>query len=1135
MENVINNILREDVDFKEKIQPSKKLKYPCSICNKSVMSNQKAIECDTCNLWSHIKCDGTSEKEYDKMIDDIEKGYTVVWHCLVCKIRENHTKLPFILISDNDYENLLESDSMKMLELLPRFQVLSEVSKISDLNSHDIDANISQNVNCKYYSVNNLNKLLQANKGDLSIFHSNMNGLETHFENLHTFLSSVPVHFDIINVTETSQKEDEAFKSNIAIEGYDAFFTPPKSNKGGTGIYIKEVYDSFERSDLSIIHKDYEATWIEIKNKKSKNIVSACIYRHPRSNMDEFHDYFEKCLDILSRENKEVYISGDFNTDLLKLEKNPSHDKFYNLMTSYGFLPQILDPSRVTGSSSTVIDNIYSNCLNYKLTSGNILISLSEHFSQFVSVSRNKPDFKSNNIYQRDYSKFCAELFRDDVSIQKWDNNLTNVNEQFNDFYWRLENCVDRHAPLKKINKEEQKLRSKPWITSQIKKIIKQRDKALKRLKRQPNNEDVKTLYKKFRNKVNREIKKSKKSYYKNYFEENKNNIKKTWNGIKSIINPNSNSISNKILQLNNNGQIIDDPQKVVSHVNNFFVNVGPNTDRVIPKVPPDKISPERFLKNRNQLTFIIAHISTEEITDIIKSLNASKSTGPSSIPTKLLLLIPDLIILPLCKIINNSFMTGIFPDALKIVKVIPIHKGNSTDDVNNYRPISLLSVFDKIIEKLMHKRLYKFLEDNQILYENQFGFRKQNSTVHALIQITEQIRQSIENGKYGCGIFIDLRKAFDTVNHDILLKKLEHYGVRGTPLQWFKSYLSNRKQYVFVNGYSSELKGISCGVPQGSVLGPLLFLIYINDLPNISKIFKFFLFADDTNIYYESDNLKQLERTVNKELQWLNHWLNVNRLSLNISKTNFVIFHPYNKPVRESITIKVNKKAISEVKYVKYLGILIDSNLSWKYHINNLVKKISRAIGVMYRVRPFVTKNIMMNLYYSLIYPHLLYAIQIWGSTFENYINKIVVLQKKLVRVMTFNVTFFTINGPPAHTAPLFKSLNILKFKDIFELRISQFIYECIHNHAPIQFNSWFVFINQVHSHSTRTNTIISNETDLSGNLFIPYVRTTHYGLKSIKVAGPKIWNKIPREIRTAISRFSFAKSYKKSRILHY
>ena len=323
----------------------------------------------------------------------------------------------------------------------------------------------------------------------------------------------------------------------------------------------------------------------------------------------------------------------------------------------------------------------------------------------------------------------------------------------------------------------------------------------------------------------------------------------------------------------------------------------------------------------------------------IINTLQ-NKSAGPASIPEKLLKLIPDLIIIPLCNIINLSFVSGSFPDPLKIVKVIPIHKNGSTQDMNNYRPISLLSIFDKIMEKIMHERLYKFLELNNILYSKQFGFRKNNSTIDALIKITDKIRESVDKGKYGCGIFIDLRKAFDTVNHNILLLKMEHYGVRGPSLQWFRSYISERKQYVYINGECSELKQISCGVPQGSVLGPLLFLIYINDLPNISKKLDLYLFADDTNIYYEDKSLENLEIRVNKELKNLYLWLSVNRLALNIEKTNFVIFHPFNKPLKYNVTILIHKKAITEKKSIKYLGILIDSTLSWKDHITNLSKK---------------------------------------------------------------------------------------------------------------------------------------------------------------------------------------------------
>ena len=269
----------------------------------------------------------------------------------------------------------------------------------------------------------------------------------------------------------------------------------------------------------------------------------------------------------------------------------------------------------------------------------------------------------------------------------------------------------------------------------------------------------------------------------------------------------------------------------------------------------------------------------------------------------------------------------------------MPIFKAGSTQDVNNYRPISLLSIFSRIIEKLMHTRLYLFLEQHKAIFISQFGFQKNKSTMHSLIEIVEKIKFCIEEKKYGCGIFIDLKKAFDTVNHNILLKKLEHYGVRGTSLNWFSSYLTNRSQFVSYNNIFSETRYITCGVPQGSVLGPLLFLLYINDLPNISKKLKFFLFADDTNIFFESSKLHEIEKTVNKELIKLNVWLNVNRLSLNISKTNFVIFAPVNKPMK-CITILINRQAIAQKDYVKYLGVLIDSRLTFQQHISSIKKR---------------------------------------------------------------------------------------------------------------------------------------------------------------------------------------------------
>ena len=562
------------------------------------------------------------------------------------------------------------------------------------------------------------------------------------------------------------------------------------------------------------------------------------------------------------------------------------------------------------------------------------------------------------------------------------------------------------------------------------------RDRILQKMKKQPTPDNVK-LYKKFRNRVSNELKESKAQYFHTYFSINSQNVKKLWSGIKSIISHKSFSSSSINKIKDKDGNVTSDPSKMS---NIFNVNVA---DGITKTIPLTRKSPLDYLSGRMRNSLFLAPVTLIEVNDLISILNPSKSVGPNSIPIKLLRIIGLSISPLLALLVNQSFQSGIFPDKLKIAKVISLFKKGNPELSSNYRPISLLPVFSKIFEKLMYRRLYKFLEIHKVLYSLQFGFQENHSIDHALVSLTEAIRNTLDNKRLGCGIFIDLQKAFDTVNYRILLSKMEHYGIRRCALEWFKSYLSNRKQYFFVNGSNSNLLPINCGVPQGSVLGPLLFLIYINDLPNASKKLTIYLFADDTNIYYESKDLSDLIRIVNKELSLVKKWLDSNKLSLNIDKTNYIIFHSSSINVSSGSDIRIGKKYIKRVKFVKFLGLLLDEHLSWKYHLSELSKKLAKTCGMFFKIRNLLPLDVLICLYNALFLSFLQYGLIVWGQTYASYVDPIFKLQKKAVRAISFQPRM-------SPSLPIFNDFKLLKLFEIFELRLLTFVFDSVNKTSP-------------------------------------------------------------------------------------
>ena len=555
--------------------------------------------------------------------------------------------------------------------------------------------------------------------------------------------------------------------------------------------------------------------------------------------------------------------------------------------------------------------------------------------------------------------------------------------------------------------------------------------------------------------------------------------------------------------------------------LNDFFVNIGSSVEAKISK-SQNRFS--SFLGSANNKSIFLQPCTSTEILEIISNMKSSKSSGPNSISTNLLIEFSQMLVCPLVLIIDMSLKQGIFPSLNKEADVCAIHKKDEKTRCENYRPISLLPNISKMFERVMYTRLEAFLNMTETIYKFQFGFRKNYLTNHALLSIVGQIRSALDKNMFACGVFIDLEKAFDTVNHQILLYKLNHYEIRGVANKWFSSYLSNRYQKVALNGESSQRLPITCGVPQGSILGPLLFLLYINDMHLAMEHSTIYHFADDTNLLYSSKSLKILRKRLNKDLQLLYDWLCSNRLSLNAGKTEFIVFRPSRHKTSERLTLKLHQTKLFESAKIKYLGLILDNKLSWKFHIAELSKKLSRTVGLLYKVRHMCPTNVLRSLYYSLFNSHLSYGLVLWGNANRSYINKIKSLQKRALKSMVFASNDTNIDINRVHC-----DLKILNLDHQLQVQLSSLMWDYDNNTLPPSLRTHFKRANLVHSYSTRAAS--------KGSLHHCKVRTDKYGIKSFKYQGVKLLNELKNMsiYKDASSKGTFLKELKSDLLSSY
>lgn len=981
--------------------------------------------------------------------------------------------------------------------------------KAHKMNNIDPDCNI-QNMknNCAYYTNTSFNTTFVFDN-KISLLHFNSRSLYRNFENIKDYLSQFSSPFNVIAVSETWLNEKRGF--DFKMNGYEMFYkNRQKKTGGGAALYIDKNLSCKILEDMTLAVEDlFECITVEIVLQARKTILVSCIYRTPGSDSNLFREWVEKLF--VGKTKKDIILCGDYNIDLLNTKKHKATEDFTDTMYSINLYPLITKPTRITNHSATLIDNIFTNILDGNVASGILINDISDHLPIFMVYNVNSKIVNKNPTFTccRLKSEQALKDFKRDLFSQDWEAicEESDVDVAYDLFMNTFILLYDKHCPMKKHWGKNDS--SAPWITKGLANACKKKNYLYKQFLKHKTIE-MEQKYKKYKNKLTNILRESKKDYFTKLLNSKKNNIQGMWKVLNMVMGNSSNSLNYPEYFIDNS-KIISDEEDIVNRFNNFFVNIGPELAKEIKMVN----EPLENLIETNPKSMFLTPTDENELLKIIKACSNKTSQDHNGIDMRTVKYVGEAITKPLTHICNLSFQSGKFPSEMKIAKVLPLFKSGDKHSFTNYRPVSLLPQFSKILEKLFNLRLLNFIEKNNLLSNSQYGFRQNRSTSLALIDLVEEITNCIENNKFSIGIFIDLQKAFDTIDHGILLKKLHKYGIRGTPQYWLQSYLSNRKQFVQFNHKKSTCRNITCGVPQGSILGPSLFLLYINDICKSSKIIKFILFADDTTLLFSGTELGKLLNEITIELHNLKKWFNMNKLSLNLKKTKLVTFgtRKYNLPIQ----ITVDNTIIERVQKNVFLGVVVDEKLCWKPHISHVRIKVAKCIGVMKRCSLVLNPNALFILYHSFIMAYLNYGLEVWGNCYKTNLLPLVTLQKRAIRV-AHNVRY------DHHTNPLFLNSSNLKLYDLVDLKIAQIMFKASKKSLPANIQALFQDRDAHHEYKLRG----------TNQLYQPKVRTT---LKSmcISVKGVLLWNSLPEEIKMCKNLVQFKKTFKGQVLSNY